>query len=89
VVLGWQSGLKTHFHNEVLPQWKLPPETFFGARCPDHDAALRVVGSVLICDECRVEYGDHHHGRFYPRKCRDCGKAFLTRVLHQARCGRC
>lgn len=89
MVLAWQPGLKTEFHNEVLPQWKLPPEKFRGAQCPEHGAALRIVRSLLVCDDCRAEYGGHHYGRFYPRKCRDCGKPFLTRVFHQARCGHC
>lgn len=89
MTLAWRPGLRTRYHNEVLPQWKLSPERFVGAKCPDHDCELRVVKSVLVCDECRAEYGDAHYGRFYPRKCRDCGKKFLTRVLHQARCDDC
>lgn len=78
-------------HNEVAKEWKLPPDhpAFSNARCDDHDTVLVVRGTLLVCPDCTADWGDHRKGRFYPRKCRDCGVPFLTRVMHQGRCDSC
>jgi len=71
----------------VPERCKVKPEAITNPRCPECDGPLIPHGKILLCKECANQY-EWKSGHYYPRKCAECGRLFVTRHFHQFYCCR-